>query len=136
MRLARFNIQSAAQLDKRYFVGLPSPAAAGVIAATVYAWPDPTRSSLLVLAAVAVVLVPAALMVSTIRFRSVKAIAFGWMPSYMPLFLFALFIAFISMEPRITLAIVAYAYLLAGVIGLAVTRWRYRREGAPPAASP
>ena len=29
MRLARFNIQSAAGGDKRYFVGMPSPAAAG-----------------------------------------------------------------------------------------------------------
>src|SRR5437667_1123529 len=37
MRLARFNIQSAAGTDKRYFVGLPSPAAAAVPAATVYA---------------------------------------------------------------------------------------------------
>ena len=41
MRLARFNIQSAAQVDKRYFVGMPSPAAAGVAAATVFAWPYP-----------------------------------------------------------------------------------------------
>src|SRR5215475_8838933 len=39
MRLARFNIQSAAGGDKRYFVGMPSPAAAGVPAATVYAYP-------------------------------------------------------------------------------------------------
>ena len=35
MRLARFNIQSAAAADKRFFVGMPSPAAAGVTAATV-----------------------------------------------------------------------------------------------------
>src|SRR5215212_4360762 len=35
MRLARFNIQSAMGGDKRYFVGMPSPAAAGVIAAMV-----------------------------------------------------------------------------------------------------
>src|SRR5262245_21796148 len=39
MRLARFNIQSASGGDKRYFVGMPSPAAAGVPAATVYAYP-------------------------------------------------------------------------------------------------
>src|SRR6186997_1869413 len=29
MRLARFNIQSTTQTDKRYFVGMPSPPAAG-----------------------------------------------------------------------------------------------------------
>src|SRR4029079_8822263 len=39
MRLARFNIQSGTGLDKRYFVGMPSPAAAGVLASTVYAYP-------------------------------------------------------------------------------------------------
>jgi CDP-diacylglycerol--serine O-phosphatidyltransferase len=41
MRLARFNIQanSAGEKDKRYFVGMPSPAAAAVPAATVFAYP-------------------------------------------------------------------------------------------------
>src|SRR6202162_3152382 len=39
MRLARFNIQSAAGGEKRYFVGMPSPAAAAVPAATVFAYP-------------------------------------------------------------------------------------------------
>src|SRR2546423_6905147 len=40
MRLARFNIQSARPGgDKRYFVGLPSPAGAAVPAATVFAYP-------------------------------------------------------------------------------------------------
>jgi len=39
MRLARFNIQSAAGGDKRYFVGMPSPAAAAIPAATVYVYP-------------------------------------------------------------------------------------------------
>ena len=34
LRLARFNIQVIT--DKRYFVGLPSPAAAGLVAATVF----------------------------------------------------------------------------------------------------
>src|SRR5262247_1210636 len=32
IRLARFNIQSGTGFDKRYFVGMPSPAAAGVLA--------------------------------------------------------------------------------------------------------
>src|SRR6478752_7195834 len=36
LRLARFNIQSAAVTDKRYFVGMPSPPAAGIAASTVY----------------------------------------------------------------------------------------------------
>ena len=39
MRLARFNIQTTTATDKRYFVGLPSPAAGAVIASTVYLFP-------------------------------------------------------------------------------------------------
>src|SRR6188472_1963275 len=39
LRLARFNIQSSAGGDKRYFVGLPSPAAAAIAASTVYVYP-------------------------------------------------------------------------------------------------
>src|SRR5512139_1679885 len=37
MRLARFNIQGTG--DKRYFAGMPAPAAAAVLATTVYAYP-------------------------------------------------------------------------------------------------
>ena len=40
MRLARFNIQTTAAGDKRYFAGMPSPAAAAVIASTVYLYPS------------------------------------------------------------------------------------------------
>jgi len=135
MRLARFNIQSAAQLDKRYFVGMPTPAAAGVTAASVYAWPYPPAGYQQAVAAVAVVLVPAALMVSTIRFRSFKTINFGWGPSYAPLLVFVLLIAFIATEPRITLVILAYGYLLSAFIGLALARLRPRRVEPPPEAS-
>jgi CDP-diacylglycerol--serine O-phosphatidyltransferase len=39
MRLARFNIQ-AGSVDKRYFVGMPSPAAATVPASTIFAYPS------------------------------------------------------------------------------------------------
>src|SRR5256885_11573098 len=67
MRLARFNVQSAAGGDKRYFVGMPSPAAAAIPAATVYAYPWGLYDYRAALPAIAMVIVPAALMVSTIR---------------------------------------------------------------------
>jgi CDP-diacylglycerol--serine O-phosphatidyltransferase len=124
MRLARFNIQSASHLDKRYFVGMPTPAAASVVAATIYAWPYPLAGYPQATAALAVVLLPAALMVSTIRFRSFKTINFGWGPSYMPLLAFAVLIVLISAEPRITLVVLAYLYLLSPFIGLAASRVR------------
>jgi CDP-diacylglycerol--serine O-phosphatidyltransferase len=145
MRLARFNIQTGSQTDKRYFVGLPSPPAAGVAAATVFAWPTPLTQPVHLthlfsepapwqaLAAVGVMLIPGALMVSTIRFRSFKTINFGWGRSYRTLLLFALFVALIYAEPRFTLLILAYTYLFSAFIGMGWTRFRARRS-APPAA--
>ena len=62
------------------------------------------------------VLIPAVLMVSTIRFRSFKTINFGWSAVLHPTsFVVAGLIAFVATEPRITLLIFAYAYLLVGV---------------------
>jgi CDP-diacylglycerol--serine O-phosphatidyltransferase len=128
MRLARFNIQSPAQLDKRYFVGMPSPAAAGVIAATVFAWPYPLVGLPQAVAAMAVVLAPAGLMVSTIRFRSFKTINFGWSLSYMNTIVIAALIALIATEPRVTLVILAYGYLFSPLVEMLMSRLRAHRE--------
>ena len=136
LRLARFNIQSSTQTDKRYFVGMPSPSAAGVVAATVYGWPERLAGPPEALAAVVVLLVPAFLMVSTVRFRAFKAVNFGWARSPMPLFLFAILIVFIFTEPRFALVVLAYGYLLSALVEWGLTRMRARRPAAPPAAPP
>ena len=73
-------------------------------------------------------LVPAAMMVSVIRFRSFKNINFGWGRSYMPLLLFIVIIALVAERPRITLLVMAYAYLCSGLVEWAITRWRTRRD--------
>src|SRR5499427_2710053 len=70
MRLARFNIQHGG--DRRYFVGMPSPAAAAVPAATVYAYPWGLYDYREALPVLIMVVLPAVLMVSTMRFRSFK----------------------------------------------------------------
>jgi CDP-diacylglycerol--serine O-phosphatidyltransferase len=126
MRLARFNIQTAVLTDKRYFVGMPSPPAAAVIAATVYLYPVGLADYRTALPALALVLVPALLMVSTIRFRSIKAIDMGWRRSYLGLFLAAVGIALIATHPRLALVVLAYTYLLSAFIGLAYARFRKR----------
>ena len=84
MRLARFNIQGKGG-DRSYFVGLPSPAAAGVLAATVFAYPGGLEGVLESVLGLVVVLVPAALMVSRIRFRSFSALTPGRRHSYLTL---------------------------------------------------
>ena len=131
LRLARFNIQTTASPDKRYFVGMPSPAAASVPAATVFAWPYQIQDFTTALLVVPVVLVPALLMVSTVRFRSFKDLNLGWRRSYVPLFLVVLIVAAVAAEPRIMLAVCAYAYLLSAFVGMALTRMR-----RSPATSP
>ena len=128
MRLARFNIQSAMGGDKRYFVGMPSPAAAGVIAATVFAYPWGLTDYRAALPALAMVLAPATLMVSTIRFRSFKTIDLQSRRSYTIVLLLAAGIALIASHPRSVLVVLAYVYLSSAFIGLAVTRIRQRGD--------
>ena len=73
IRLARFNTTIDPTADKRYFIGMPSPGAAGVVLASVFAFGDQMqgRDRLWVLL---VVVVPALLMVSNIRFRSFRSL--------------------------------------------------------------
>src|ERR1051325_4912227 len=72
IRLARFNIQTGS-VDKKYFVGPPSPAAAAVPATTIFLYPQGFRSPLEALAVLALVIVPGLLMVSTIRFTASRS---------------------------------------------------------------
>jgi CDP-diacylglycerol---serine O-phosphatidyltransferase len=135
MRLARFNIQAksnTAPADKRYFIGMPSPAAAGVIAATVYLYPVGIIDRSAAFPALAIVLVPALLMVSTVRFRSVKAIDVGWRRSYLALFLAAVVIALVATHPRIALVVLAYSYVIASVMAWLIGRLRRRPHEPPP----
>jgi CDP-diacylglycerol--serine O-phosphatidyltransferase len=126
MRLARFNIHGSGTGDKRYFVGMPSPAAAAVPAATVYAYPLGIDSSPAALLALAMVLVPAVLMVSTIRFRSFKTIDLRVRRPYTVLFLMAVGIMLVTVHPRAILVAMAYTYLASAFIGMVVTRVRQR----------
>jgi CDP-diacylglycerol---serine O-phosphatidyltransferase len=133
MRLARFNIQTTTATDKRYFVGMPSPAAASVIAATVYPYPYGLHERESALPALAMVLVPAFLMVSTIRFRSIKAIDVGWQRSYVALFIAAVALALIATHPRVALVVLSYSYVVAALIGWGLSRWRKKPvDVAPP----
>jgi CDP-diacylglycerol--serine O-phosphatidyltransferase len=132
MRLARFNIQSGGGGDKRYFVGLPSPAAAAIPAATVYAYPWGLYDYRAAMPAIAMVIVPAALMVSTIRFRSFKTLDAQTRRPYTVLIFVAAGIMLIATHPRLMLVAIAYSYLASAFVGLAVSRLRHR--GAQPPA--
>jgi CDP-diacylglycerol---serine O-phosphatidyltransferase len=135
MRLARFNIQTNMGGDKRYFVGMPSPAAASIPASTVFLYPYGLADYRAALPVLAMVLVPAALMVSTIRFRSFKTIDLQSRRSYSVVILLAAGIALIATHPRGVLVVLAYSYLASAFVGMAISRLR---KGGRPAqdASP
>ena len=138
MRLARFNIQSASGGDKRYFVGMPSPAAAAVPAATVFAYPWGLYDYRAALPALAMVIVPAVLMVSTIRFRSFKKFDSQTRRPYTVLIFVAGGIMLIATHPRFMLVAMAYSYLASAFIGMAISRFRSRggRGGTRSTESP
>ena len=135
MRLARFNIQSASGGDKRYFVGMPSPAAAAVPAATVFAYPWGLDDYRAALPALAMVIVPAILMVSTIRFRSFKTLDSQGRKPYTVLIFVAAGIMLIATHPRFTLVAMAYSYLASAFVGMAITRFRHRGGHGPETAA-
>jgi CDP-diacylglycerol--serine O-phosphatidyltransferase len=136
MRLARFNIQSAAGGDKRYFVGMPSPAAAAIPAATVWAYPYAITDYRAALPALAMVVIPALLMVSTIRFRSFKTIDLQMRRPYTVLLLIAAAWTVFATHPRIVLVVMAYTYLASAFIGMAITRIRHRGHPEAEAEQP
>ena len=133
IRLARFNIQAKGG-DRRYFVGMPSPPAAGVLAATVYFYPGGLDGVTAALAILPVVLVPAGLMVSRIRYRSFSALVPGRRQPSLVLLVVSVVIAAIASNPQVVLLLMAYSYLASGLIGLAFSKLRRRqRAGDPPA---
>ena len=125
VRLARFNIQTGSH-DKRYFVGMPSPAAAGVPAATVFAYPFGFQTYTEALPVLAIVIVPALLMVSTIRFRSFKNLDLQARRKYPVLLLVALGLALLAAHPELVLVVLAYGYLGGTFVEMAWHRLRLR----------
>jgi CDP-diacylglycerol--serine O-phosphatidyltransferase len=116
IRLARFNTTVDPTADKRYFTGMPSPGAAGVVLASVFAFGDQMqgRDRLWVLLIVAV---PALLMVSTVRFRSFRSLVSP--KSGRPYGLVAAAVALVAgflTVPVVTGCVLAYGYLLAPVL--------------------
>ena len=115
---------------------MPSPAAAAVPAATVFAYPWGLTDYRAALPALAMVLVPAALMVSTIRFRSFTTIDLRSRRSYTVVILLAAGITLIATHPRVVLVVLAYSYLASAFVGLAITRVRQRGDRSLRDTSP
>jgi CDP-diacylglycerol--serine O-phosphatidyltransferase len=129
LRLARFNSQ-VAQVDKRWFIGLASPAAAGLMASFVWTCHDlGLRGPDLRIAALAVTVAAALLMVSRLRYTSFKGSAKGpraeRVPFFMILVALAVLIALVLDPPKVLLA-AATLYALSGP-----ATWLRRRKARP-----
>jgi CDP-diacylglycerol---serine O-phosphatidyltransferase len=139
-RLARFNITSNPQPSnpgrpgKKYFVGMPIPAGAGVIAAVVhFAEGEPLTSPYTSVAWAAMVTTVGYLMVSTWRFYSFKDIDFRSRHPFRLIVLLAGLFALIYFYSSQVLFAIALLYMVSGVFWR--LQWIFRRRPGPPPPS-
>jgi CDP-diacylglycerol--serine O-phosphatidyltransferase len=118
LRLARFNTQIGVE-DKRYFQGLPSPAAAALVAGMVW-----TKQSIgvteydqyLTLVSWIILVGAGVLMVSNIRYYSFKEINLKGRSSFKLLLVATLIIIVITLWPSVILFVFFLVYALSGLI--------------------
>ena len=132
LRLARFNAQIATA-DKLYFRGLPSPAAAGLLAGMVWAATDiGIAGEDLVYLVFVLTIATGTLMVSNIRYFSFKEINFKNRVSVVALLAVVLVYAFASIDPP---KVLFAGFLIYGISGIVYTlivirkRRRARKHG-------
>lgn len=116
LRLARFNTQVLVA-DKRYFQGLPIPAAAGVLASMVWLCVDSEilgDAVNLITAALAIII--AVLMVSNVRYYSFKEIDLKGRVPFVAILLIVLAFVGISLDPPKILFLIFFCYALSGPI--------------------
>jgi CDP-diacylglycerol--serine O-phosphatidyltransferase len=114
-RLARFNMQHAVA-DRRYFVGLPSPPAAALVASVVFAFPAPPSSRWAAVLVAVLVVVVAFLMVGRIRYRSFKDFDLRNRRSYILVLPMSVLLVAVFTHPRIALLTLSAAYASSGWI--------------------
>ncbi len=131
-RLARFNIQGMLPASgMRYFVGMPCPAAAAMVAAVVHFEKTPLDDWRWSFAWLALIAILAALMASTLRYYSFKD--FGWQmrqPSLIVV-LMALLIWSIVLYSEEVLLLLATLYTLSGPTLWLARAMRHRLASRP-----
>lgn len=140
-RLARFNITTNPQPSnpgrpgKKYFVGMPIPAGAGVIAAVVhFEAGDPITSWYKALAWLAMVTTVGYLMVSTWRFYSFKDIDFRSRHPFRLIVVLAAVLGAIWFYSRPALFVIALLYMVSGIFWR--LQWIFRPRTGPPPPPP
>ncbi len=127
LRLARFNVQVNTVESKR-FVGLPIPAAASMVSATVllfhyFGWPGSYKKH----AILVLIFLLAFLMVSNFRYYSFKDPEVIKRQPFAFLVLAVLMLVIIAAAPVVMLFILFLAYILSGPLAFLMTYPRRRR---------
>jgi len=115
LRLARFNVYTGVT-DRRYFVGLSTPAAAGVICASVLLVEDIEPARWLSLSLAVETYVIALLMVSTFRYWSFKEIEFARRRPVQMLLIVVLGVMIVATNHELFLFVVFAGYAVSGPV--------------------
>jgi CDP-diacylglycerol--serine O-phosphatidyltransferase len=129
LRLARFNIQ-AKSYDKKYFVGLPIPAAAAALSSLAYFSPEEPVEPAGGILIVPIVLILSFLMVSKLRYLSVKTIDIRKRRPYTAILLGVVVLYLLTINPPAVILIITLGYALSGVV-MKIIGWIYKKERAP-----
>jgi CDP-diacylglycerol--serine O-phosphatidyltransferase len=134
-RLARFNIsvnpqpRNPGKPGSKFFVGMPIPAGAGVIAAVVHCFNGkPIYNPWTALLWLFLILFTGFLMVSNWRFWSAKEITGGGRQPFQMVALIALIGALIAWKSELMLMVIAMVYLVSGVCARLAYSWGRRRR--------
>jgi CDP-diacylglycerol---serine O-phosphatidyltransferase len=131
MRLARFNLQAG---QFKHFVGLPIPAGGGVIAAIVHFFVQPVTGPTGSAVMVGIVFLLAFLMVSTIKYSSLKNLTLG-KKSHLTILYLALFVVLVSTYSQWTLLILAGVYVMSGILLRIYSMLRHKKAADGIAAA-
>lgn len=142
-RLARFNIsvnpqpRNPGKPGSKFFVGMPIPAGAGVIAAVVHCFNgSPIYNPWTSLLWLVLILFTGFLMVSNWRFWSAKEITSGERHPFQLFALIALVGTLIAWKSELMLMVIALGYLLSGVFARLAYSWGRRRRHLQGPGSP
>lgn len=120
LRLARFNT-TVGTADKRFFQGLPSPAAAALVAGLIwvgqeYQVKDVLNEYFIQVVAAVITSATGALMVSNFKYNSFKEVNWHGKVPFVAILLVCLVFVIVATEPSLVLFIVFLLYAVAGPV--------------------
>ena len=132
VRLARYNVQTKSL--SRYFVGLPSPAAAGSVICLFFlsAQMDGAGTQWMTVVFFTMLPLSGSLMISTFRYPSFKRLDLRRKWSYRNAILLAILLLIVTLEPVFSFEAITLTYLLSGPTLWLWGKLRHRRVDPTP----